>query len=118
MVVDDQSDHVGIITVFRRVDNIPTRACHARHTHDGNLEDPHIAPEWCGVREAVTVHKREDASSREECRTGSDWCNRAQVPWRPNDISISVNSTTVCVYENGCPTVNGQLKKKFIRWVK
>jgi hypothetical protein len=117
-LVDDPIDDVGIITSYRRVDNTPTSACHARRAHNGNLEGPHIAPEWHGVQETVMVHKREDTSSREERRTGPGWCNRAQVPWRPSDICMSVNSTTVCVDENGCPTVKGQLKKKFTTWVR
>jgi len=117
-LVEDPIDDVGIITSYRRVDNTPTSACHARRAYDGNLEGPHIAPEWRGVQEAVMVHKREDTSSREERRTGPGWCNRAQVPWRPSDICMSVNKTTVCVDANGCPTVKGQLQKKFTTWVR
>jgi hypothetical protein len=118
-LLDDPIDDVGIITALRRVDNTPTSACHARRAHDGNLQDPHIAPEWRGVREAVMVHKREDASSREERRTGPGWCNKnAQVPWSLSNISMSVNCTTVCVDANGCPTVKGQLKNKFTTWVR
>ena len=118
-LLDDPIDDVGIITALRRVDNTPTSACHARRAHDENLQDPHIAPEWRGVREAVMVHKREDASSREERRTGPGWCNKnAQVPWSLSNISMSVNCTTVCVDANGCPTVKGQLKNKFTTWVR
>ena len=118
-LLDDPIDDVGIITAFRRVDNTPTSACHARRAHDGNLQDPHIAPEWRGVTEAVMVHKREDASSREERRTGPGWCNKnAPVPWSCSNISMSVNCTTVCVDANGCPTVKGQLKTKFTTWVR
>ena len=117
-LLDDPIDDVGIITALRRVDNTPTSACHVRRAHGGNLEGPHIAPERRGVQEAVVVHEREDASLREERRTGPGWCNRAHVPWKLSDICMSVNSTTVCVDANGCPTVKGQLKKKFTTWVK
>jgi hypothetical protein len=111
-LLDDPIDDVGIITALRRVDNTPMSACHARRAHGGNLKDPHIAPEWRGVQEAVVVHKREDASRSWEERTGPGWCNKNTVPWSPSKLpTLSVNITTVSVDANRCPTIKGQLGK-------